>query len=42
MSQSRDSNRVLEEVTEGEVTITEVRVEQTEEGSVDTTGYIHL
>ena len=28
---------MLEQVTEGDVTITEVRVEQTEDGSVDTT-----
>ena len=36
------SYRVLEEVTDGDVTITEVRVEQTEDGSVDTTGYVLL
>ena len=32
------SCRVLEDVTNGDVTITEVRVEQTDDGSVDTTG----
>ena len=31
---------MLEDVTDGDVTITEVRVEQTEDGSVDTTGYV--
>ena len=31
---------MLEEVTDADVTVTEVRVEQTEDGSVDTTGYM--
>ena len=31
---------MLELVTDGDITITEVRVEQTKDESVDTTGYV--